>query len=70
ECRRCVNKVMLAGLLLCSNCGRWYPVLDRIPRLIDDKYRREKEDREFLTKYLERIPDNVRARMRKPPIEA
>ncbi|MCE4612496.1 MAG: Trm112 family protein [Desulfurococcales archaeon] len=68
RCRECVNREMVTGLLICNNCGRWYPVLDKIPRLIDDKYRREKEDKEFLSKYLSQIPEHVRNKMVYPPV--
>jgi len=68
ECKKCVIRDVKYGLLLCTNCGRWYPILDGIPILIDDKYRKEKEDVEFLRRFLDRIPIRVRELMKKPSL--
>ncbi|MEB3773556.1 MAG: Trm112 family protein [Desulfurococcales archaeon] len=68
ECRKCVKRDIVEGVLICTNCGRWYPITDGIPILIDDKFRREKEDREFLEKNLDKIPVEVRLLMKKPPL--
>ena len=68
ECEKCVRVEVEEGVLVCRSCGRWYPVIDGIPRLIDDKYRREREDKEFLEKNLERIPETVKKYMRLPPL--
>ncbi|MEB3861362.1 MAG: Trm112 family protein [Desulfurococcales archaeon] len=68
ECTTCIKREVIEGVLICTNCGRWYPIIDRIPVLIDDKYRREKEDREFLARNLDKIPVEVRKLMKRPPL--
>ncbi len=70
ECAKCIHLDVTEGVLLCENCGRWYPIIDGIPVLLDDKFRREKDDRSFLERNLNLIPVEVRKLMRKPSIEA
>jgi len=48
-----VNKIKLdieieSGILFCSNCKRWYPIIESIPQMLPDKYRNEKREIEFL----------------------
>jgi len=64
----CVKRRIDTGVIVCVNCGRWYPIVKGIPVMLDDKYRDESKDREFVEKYLEKIPDNVRVYMRIPSL--
>ncbi len=48
-----INKVKLdleieSGILFCSKCKRWYPIIDTIPQMLPDKYRDERKEIEFL----------------------
>ncbi len=48
-----LNKIKLnleieSGLLYCSKCKRWYPIIETIPQMLPDKYRDEKIEIEFL----------------------
>ena len=65
-CRECSRKYIKTGVLICPSCGRWYPILDGIPRLLDDKYRRRIDDLRFLKQYYKRVPAPIRTRMRVP----
>ena len=47
------------GILLCSKCGRWYPILESIPHMLPDDLRNEKEDTDFLVKWKKSIPEAV-----------
>ena len=47
------------GILLCSKCGRWYPILETIPHMLPDDLRDEKEDIDFLVKWKKSIPEAV-----------
>lgn len=39
------------GILFCSKCNRWYPIVETIPQMLPDKYRNENEDIAFLNKW-------------------
>jgi uncharacterized protein YbaR (Trm112 family) len=47
------------GLLVCSNCKRWYPIIKTIPRIYPKTMKREEMDHEFLKKWREYYPDDV-----------
>jgi uncharacterized protein YbaR (Trm112 family) len=51
--------VILEGILLCSECGRYYPIIDEIAVMLPDNLRNRKEDLGFLEKWRARIPDGV-----------
>ncbi len=58
-CNKCMKREILNGLLICSKCNRWYPIIDEIPQLLPDELRDLKEDLSFLRKYAEKIPKNI-----------
>ena len=48
-----LNKIKIeteveTGLLLCSECMRWYPIIETIPQMLPDEYRAEKAEIQFL----------------------
>ena len=51
--------VVVDGVLLCSQCGRYYPIIDEIPVMLPDNLRNRKEDISFLGKWSTRLPENV-----------
>lgn len=59
ECSRCMREEILNGILICSKCNRWYPILDEIPQLLPDELREPEEDLSFLKKYAEKIPRSI-----------
>jgi uncharacterized protein YbaR (Trm112 family) len=50
---------ILSGIIICSKCNRWYPIIDEIPHMLPDDLREEKEDLAFLRKWKEKIPQNT-----------
>jgi uncharacterized protein YbaR (Trm112 family) len=51
--------LILDGILLCSECGRYYPIVDEIPVMLPDNLRSMKEDVGFLEKWSSKLPDKV-----------
>jgi uncharacterized protein len=47
------------GILVCSECNRWYPISDEIPQMLPDDLREAKEDLAWLQKWKERVPEPV-----------
>jgi uncharacterized protein YbaR (Trm112 family) len=48
-----INKIKLdleieSGILFCDECKRWYPIIETIPQMLPDKYRKEEQEIEFL----------------------
>jgi len=51
-----------AGLLVCPECGRWYPVgsaVESIPELLPDELRERDRDLAWLERWRERVPSHV-----------
>jgi len=61
-CEECIKIEVATGVLYCPNCLRWYPIIEEIPRLLPDNYRNKNEDLEFLRRYSEKIPDDIKLR--------
>jgi uncharacterized protein YbaR (Trm112 family) len=55
------GQVVKEGVLFCTKCSRYYPIIDEIPVMLPDELRKEKKDRdiEFLKKWQDKIPDKV-----------
>ena len=47
------------GLLVCTECNRWYPISDEIPQMLPDDLREAKEDLEWLSKWKSQVPERV-----------
>jgi len=60
---RFLNLVELdAGLLVCPECGRWYPIgsaVETIPEMLPDDLREKERDLEWLEKWRELVPPRV-----------
>jgi len=47
------------GMLTCSSCGRWYPIIETIPHMLPDDLREYKDDTDFLIKWKEKVPGAI-----------
>jgi uncharacterized protein YbaR (Trm112 family) len=43
-----VNIEIKSGVLFCSKCKRWYPIIETIPQMLPDEFRKEEEELKFL----------------------
>ena len=50
---------IIEGLLVCTECDRWYPISDEIPQMLPDDLREAKEDLMWLEKWKSRVPARV-----------
>jgi uncharacterized protein YbaR (Trm112 family) len=53
------GEIIVSGVLLCSECGRYYPITEEIPVMLPDNLRNRKEDVAFLERWKERLPEEV-----------
>ena len=51
--------VIVEGVLLCRECGRYYPISEEIPVMLPDNLRSKKDDLAFLGKWESRLPKEV-----------
>ena len=53
------NEEIDSALIICSDCNRWYPVIDTIPYMLPDKLRDKKEELKFLAKWKKKVPSAI-----------
>ena len=50
---------IVEGMLVCEECGRWYPIMDEIPQLLPDDLREQKPELAWLLKWKGLVPESV-----------
>jgi uncharacterized protein len=50
---------IINGVLTCTQCKRFYPIIDEIPVMLPDELRNKKEDLEFLTRWKANLPKSI-----------
>lgn len=55
------DQIVKEGVLFCTKCNRYYPIIDEIPVMLPDELREKQKDRDidFLKKWQSKIPDKV-----------
>src|SRR3989442_1541198 len=67
---------IVEGLLVCSECRRWYPIIDEIPQLLPDDLREQREELSWLSKWKDnehQLPPYLRNRffqLHRGPLES
>lgn len=51
--------VVLEGVLFCSKCSRFYPIIEEIPIMLPDELRDKKQDIDFLGKNRQTLPQKI-----------
>jgi len=59
NCEKCYGREIVDALLLCTQCNRWYPVIEEIPHMLPDSLREREEDLSFLRRWKEKIPEDI-----------
>jgi uncharacterized protein len=52
--------IIKEGMLYCSKCSRFYPIIDEIPIMLPDELREKEKDIEFRKIWNERIPEKIK----------
>jgi len=60
DCRLCHGLSVDQGILICPACRRFFPIIDGLPELLPDALRDADREREFLARYEDKIPENLR----------
>jgi len=58
EIKERVN-VILEGVLFCSKCSRFYPIIEEIPIMLPDELRDKKQEIEFLKNNKDKLPEKI-----------
>ena len=53
------ENVIKEGVLFCSQCSRFYPIIEEIPVMLPDELRDKEKDMQFLQKWQEKIPSKI-----------
>ena len=50
---------IVEGVITCSQCGRFYPIIGEIPIMLPDDFRDREKDLQLLTKWSHKLPEKV-----------
>ena len=53
------NAVIKEGVLFCTLCSRFFPIIDEIPIMLPDELRERDKDLQFLLEWETKIPSKV-----------
>ena len=53
------DEIISEGVIFCSKCSRYYPIIEEIPIMLPDELRDKNQDIEFLKKYKNTLPDKI-----------
>ena len=53
------GQIVKEGILFCTKCNRYYPIIDEIPVMLPDELREKQRDIDFLKKWQGNIPDKA-----------
>ena len=51
--------VIVEGALFCTDCSRFYPIIEEIPIMLPDELRDKKQDIDFLNNNQEKLPEKI-----------
>jgi len=53
------DNVVSEGVIVCTKCSRFYPIIEEIPIMLPDELRDKKLEIDFLKKYKEKLPEKI-----------
>ncbi len=51
--------LVIEGVLYCTECSRYFPIIEEIPIMLPDELRDKKQDIEFLKNNTESLPEKI-----------
>lgn len=61
-----LNIEIETGILFCPNCKRWFPIIETIPQMLPDEFRKEEEEVKFLKRIRNLLDDEFFKQELKP----
>jgi len=53
------DNIVSEGVIVCTKCSRFYPIIEEIPIMLPDELRDKKLEINFLKKYKEKLPEKI-----------
>jgi len=53
------EEMVVEGVLYCTDCSRFYPIIDEIPIMLPDELRDKNQDVDFLKENQEKLPPKI-----------
>jgi uncharacterized protein YbaR (Trm112 family) len=53
------DETVYEGVIFCSKCSRFYPIIDEIPIMLPDELRDKNQDMKFLNKHKNDLPEKI-----------
>ena len=53
------NNIISEGVLFCTKCSRFYPIIEEIPIMLPDELRNKEQEIEFLTNNKKNLPEKI-----------
>jgi uncharacterized protein YbaR (Trm112 family) len=53
------NAIVKDGVLFCSRCSRFFPIIDEIPIMLPDELREREKDLQFLLEWETKLPSKI-----------
>jgi len=51
--------IVLEGAIYCTDCSRFYPIIDEIPIMLPDELRDKNQDLDFLRRNQSNLPEKI-----------
>ncbi|MGC9778743.1 MAG: Trm112 family protein [Candidatus Heimdallarchaeota archaeon] len=57
DCKECLSKEIVAGMIMCPKCSTLYPIIDEIPLMLKAELRNEDIEKQFSEKWSDKIKE-------------
>lgn len=53
------DNMVSEGVLFCTKCSRFYPIIEEIPIMLPDELRDKKQEMKFLENFKDKLPEKI-----------